>query len=272
MPELPEVETVVRDLRPLIVGQTIHSIRTGTRKLRTPWNPEWNTALVGRQIRSLNRRGKWIIAELDTSAMLLHLGMTGQLTVHPHAETVADHVHLQFQFADTELRFRDVRRFGGAEWFASLPVLHELLNTKLGPEPFDTEAKSFASVVRSANRTLKAILLDQAVIAGVGNIYADEALFRSHLHPETRGVDISMKQAEALRQAIVAVITKAIDARGSTIRDYIGGSGLRGGFQTEFCVYGRTGEPCTDCGTPIERVVVAGRSSHFCPKCQKRKR
>lgn len=272
MPELPEVETVVRDLRPLIVGQTIRSIRAGTKKLRTPWQPEWSESLAGQQIRSLNRRGKWIIAELDTSAMLLHLGMTGQLTVHPPADALADHVHLQFRFADTELRFRDVRRFGGAEWFSSLPVLHDLLDTKLGPEPFDTEAKVFASVLRSANRTLKAILLDQSVVAGVGNIYADEALFGSRLHPETRGVDISTKQAEALRQAVVAVITKAIEARGSTIRDYIGGSGLRGGFQAEHCVYGRTGEPCVLCATPIERIVVAGRSSHFCPKCQKRKR
>ncbi len=272
MPELPEVETVVRDLRPMIVGQTIHSMITGTKQLRTPWKPEWSAATAGQTLRSLNRRGKWIIAELDSSALLLHLGMTGQLTVHPHAEVLADHVHLQFQFAEKELRFRDVRRFGGAEWFESLPMLHDVLNTKLGPEPFDTVAATFASVVRSANRTLKAVLLDQSVIAGVGNIYADEALFQSNLHPETRGVDISTKQAEVLRQAIVAVITKAINARGSTIRDYIGGSGLRGGFQTEFCVYGRTGEPCVVCATPIERIVVSGRSSHFCPKCQKKKR
>jgi formamidopyrimidine-DNA glycosylase len=271
MPELPEVETVVRDLRPLIVGQTISSVLVGGAKLRTPWQSAWTEVLRKQSIQSLNRRGKWIIAELSSSAMLLHLGMTGQLTVHPHADELADHVHLRFRFLKDELRFRDVRRFGGAEWFESLPKLHDLLNTKLGPEPFDTEPESFASAVRSSNRTLKAILLDQAVVAGVGNIYADEALFRSRLHPETRGTQLGVKQAESLRQAMVAVITMAIDARGSTIRDYIGGSGLRGGFQSEFCVYGRTGEACVECGTPIERIVVAGRSSHFCPKCQRRK-
>jgi formamidopyrimidine-DNA glycosylase len=271
MPELPEVETVVRDLRPLIVGQTISSVLVGEAKLRTPWQPAWSDNIRKQTIRSLNRRGKWIIAELSSSAMLLHLGMTGQLTMHPHAEELADHVHLRFRFVKDELRFRDVRRFGGAEWFDTLPKLHDLLNTKLGPEPFDTEPKSFAASVRSSNRTLKAILLDQSVVAGVGNIYADEALFRSRLHPETRGTQVSVKQAEALRQAVVAVITHAIEARGSTIRDYIGGSGLRGGFQSEFCVYGRTGEPCVGCDSPIERIVVAGRSSHFCAKCQRQK-
>ena len=268
MPELPEVETVVRDLRPLLVGQRIRAITPGAGKLRRPWQPAWEAGLIGQRFEALHRRGKWILAHVGDSALLIHLGMTGQLTVQGPDVELANHVHLRFLLGAGELRFRDIRRFGSIEWYATPGEVHALLDTKLGPEPFATQPAPFATAIRSSARPLKAILLDQAVVAGVGNIYADEALFRARLHPRTLGKDVSEPKCELLRMAIIAVITKAIESRGSTIRDYVGGSGLRGGFQHEFCVYGRTGEPCVVCGTSISREVVAGRSSHTCPQCQ----
>jgi formamidopyrimidine-DNA glycosylase len=205
--------------------------------------------------------------------LLVHLGMTGQFTVVAKSTPVESHTHRVFDLDNhTQLRFRDIRRFGSVEWYASEELALKGIGEKLGPEPFDIPAAGFATDVRSSKRTLKAILLDQAVVAGVGNIYADEALFRSGLHPERRGNTVSVAECDLLRVAIETVIARAIEGRGSTIRDYVGGSGLRGGFQNEFAVYGRTGEPCVTCGTEIERVVVGGRSSHFCAKCQPRGR
>jgi len=272
MPELPEVETVVRDLRPLLTGRRLTVIHVGKAKLRRPWKAAWGKKLTGSTISSIRRRGKWIILDLDPAAhLIVHLGMTGQFTVNTVNVPTPDHTHLVFTLDDgNELRFRDVRRFGSVEWFAHADDVNHFLGERLGPEPFDMPAKQFHESLMSSKRTLKALLLDQTVVAGVGNIYADEALFRAGLHPECRGNAMTAKDCDRLRLAIVVVLTKAIESRGSTIRDYIGGSGLRGGFQDEFTVYGRTGEPCVKCNTPIERIRVAGRSSHYCPQCQQR--
>jgi formamidopyrimidine-DNA glycosylase len=291
MPELPEVETVVRDLRPLVVGRTITAVRHGTRKLRKPWDAAWNGKVAGCQIEGIRRRGKWIVMELrgvvsresQTSGpgararlrlapnprLVVHLGMTGQLTAVDAAEPQPDHLHLVFELGDaTELRFRDPRRFGCAVLLPDDAAV-EALFADLGPEPFGLDPVYFRTAVRKSSRTLKAILLDQCVVAGVGNIYADEASFRAKLHPRRKGTSLTPAEADRLRAAIEAVLTKAIDHRGSSIRDYVGGSGLRGGFQAEFTVYGRTGEPCGVCSTPIECVRLAGRASHYCPVCQK---
>ncbi len=272
MPELPEVETVVRDLRPLIVGRTISSIWLGPKKLRMPWSDVWNAGVVGASVAAIRRRGKWILVDLDSGAILLvHLGMTGQFTAVPTADPRPDHLHFVFDLGGGhELRYRDVRRFGSVQWIASDAVVQHAFGETLGPEPFDIPAVPFSTALRASRRNLKAILLDQSILAGVGNIYADESLFRAKLHPQTLGSDLTKAQCDRLRLAIEAVIVRAIDSRGSSIRDYIGGSGLRGGFQDEFAVYGRTGEPCDVCQTPIEMIRVAGRSSHYCPKCQKK--
>lgn len=269
MPELPEVETVVRDLRPLLTGRTITGVSVGPRNLRRPWKAAWTKHVVGRPIESLKRRGKWIAVGLTDSALLLHLGMTGQLTVHAAGEPRADHTHLVYALDNGhEWRFRDVRRFGSADWFATPGELDAFLADKLGPEPFDLDPTGFRESVRSSARCLKAILLDQSVVAGVGNIYADEACFRSGLWPGRRGHSLTKADCDRLREAIVAVLTKAIEGRGSTIKDYIGGSGLMGTYQGEFTVYGRTGEPCLQCATAIAMQRLSGRSSHFCPRCQ----
>lgn len=275
MPELPEVETVVRDLRPLLAGRTITGVWAGKPKLRRAWKKVWEKQLLGAGFGEINRRGKWILATVSreptasAGVLLVHLGMTGQFTVVPNTTPFELHTHRVFDLDnETQLRFRDVRRFGSMELYPSESAALANLGEKLGPEPFDIPAAAFASDVRSSKRTLKAILLDQSIVAGVGNIYADEASFRAGLHPERRGNTLTVAECDRLRTAIEEVIARAIDSRGSTIRDYVGGSGLRGGFQNEFAVYGRTGEACVTCGGEIERVVVGGRSSHFCGKCQ----
>ncbi|MCE9561081.1 MAG: bifunctional DNA-formamidopyrimidine glycosylase/DNA-(apurinic or apyrimidinic site) lyase [Planctomycetes bacterium] len=277
MPELPEVETVVRDLRPLLTGRSIVSVRHSKKKLRRPWKPEWNANATGAKIAGVRRRGKWILVDLVSRdpkgiapLLRVHLGMSGQFTVVSAATPEQDHVHLVFALDNsTELRLRDPRRFGAAEWFASRAALETEMDAELGPEPFGMDAAAFHTTVTGTTRNLKAILLDQTIVAGVGNIYADEALFRARLHPGRKGKSLKPAETDRLREAIEAVITKAIKSRGSTIRDYVGGSGLRGGFQNEFAVYGRTDEACPTCGTAIKCERLAGRSSHYCPNCQK---
>jgi formamidopyrimidine-DNA glycosylase len=271
MPELPEVETVVRDLRPLVAGRRVTRVEAGTRKLREPWSTEWGQRLRGRNVRRVWRRGKWIILDLDDgSALVVHLGMTGRFTAVPAAAPREPHTHLVFTLDNgTELRFRDTRRFGSVRLFADAEAVRQFLDARLGPEPFDLPKDAWRQALRGTQRSLKAVLLDQSVVAGVGNIYADEALHAARLPPHQRGSDTTPAQAERLRRAVAEVLERAIASRGSTIRDYVGGSGLQGGFQEEFRVYGRTGKPCPTCGRPVERVRLAGRSTHYCPQCQR---
>jgi formamidopyrimidine-DNA glycosylase len=272
MPELPEVETVVRDLRPLLVGRRFAAVRVGRCKLRRPWKRDWAARLVGAAVAGVRRRGKWIVLDLDAGPRLVvHLGMTGQFTVAPAIEPVPDHTHLVFELegGESQLRFRDARRFGSVELFADEAAVRAFLADRLGPEPSEIDPAAFRAALRRTGRPVKALLLDQAVVAGVGNIYADEALFRAGLHPLRLGRTVTDAEADRLREAVAAVIAAAIEHRGSTIRDYVGGSGLRGGYQDEFRVYGRAGEACPTCSAAIEVVRVAGRSSHYCPGCQK---
>jgi len=279
MPELPEVETVVRDLRPALVGRRFATIESGRQALRRPWRREWEPALCDVPIRALKRRGKWIVIELeDAYHLVVHLGMTGQLTVVPANTERKNHTHLVFTLDDQrQLRFRDIRRFGSATLFVGERAVEDYFRKSgLGPEPFDLRneqtARTWWQAVKASKRNLKAILLDQTIVAGVGNIYADESLFQARLHPERRGSSLTAAVANVLKDSIIDVLERAIVARGSTIRDYIGGSGLKGGFQEEFFVYGRTGEPCRMCQTAIKCIRLAGRSTHFCPNCQRRKR
>lgn len=272
MPELPEVETVVRDLRGPLVGRTIRALCVGPKMLRRAWDDSWNERIVGRAVRQVERRGKWIRIDLGGPWLLVHLGMTGQFTVASGKTPRLDHTHVVFTLdrGKEELRFRDVRRFGSVRLFESAAALEAFFaGQKLGPEPFDLDADYWRSALQKTHRNLKAILLDQRVVAGVGNIYADESLFVARLHPSRAGKQLRAEEANALQAAIREVLTHAIELRGSSIRDYIGGSGLKGGYQDEFRVYGRTDEPCLRCRTPIERIVLAGRSTHYCPKCQR---
>jgi formamidopyrimidine-DNA glycosylase len=275
VPELPEVETVVRELRPNLVGRRITATRAGKLNLRKPWRSEWARAITGRAIAAVTRRGKWIIIEVaEGPYLVVHLGMTGQFTVTPAEAPRRDHTHLVFGLDDgAELRFRDVRRFGSATLFAGRDELDaSFVTAGLGPEPFGLDRAYWRESLAGTNRNLKAVLLDQTVVAGVGNIYADESLFHARLHPAHRGRDLALAEADRLRRSIAHILPDAIERRGSSIRDYIGGSGERGAYQNEFRVYGRTGEACLRCKTAIVRIRLAGRSTHFCPKCQPARR
>lgn len=271
MPELPEVETIVRDLRPALVGRCIAAVRAGRKPLRKPWSARWRTLLVGQCVHAVRRRGKWIILEVESErALVFHLGMTGRLTVSARNERVPAHTHLVFKLDnDSELRFNDIRRFGSATLLDGVEALQRFFEkSRLGPEPTDLDPAWWRQRLAATQRCLKAVLLDQTVVAGVGNIYADESLFEARLHPVRIASTITRAEAGRLRKAIVTVLDRAIDKRGSSIRNYVGGSGLKGNYQNEFRVYGRTGECCPRCPTPIERVRLAGRSTHFCPRCQ----
>ena len=269
MPELPEVETVVRDLRPLLVGRTIARIETSRFALRNRWPTGAAKAVVGRTVQAIARRGKWILIDLGEPWLLVHLGMTGQFTVAADSERQS-HTHLIFTLKEGgELRFRDIRRFGSVSLFADRPSLDAFfVANKLGPEPFDIDAETWRAGLKKTSRNLKACLLDQRLVAGVGNIYADEALHEARLHPTILGKRLTRDQAERLRAAVITVLERAIVLRGSSIRNYVGGSGLQGSMQNEFRVYGRTDEPCLRCETPVTRIVLGGRSTHFCAKCQ----
>lgn len=273
MPELPEVETVVRDLQPSLSSRCLARVRQASRQaLRTPWRPSWSAAVAGQRIRSVARRGKWILMTLENESILVfHLGMTGQLTIVPEETPLADHTHLLFDLENgQQLRFRDIRRFGSVTLFFSRQALEDFfVASRLGPEPFDAAAKYWRDCLCDSKRCLKAVLLDQSVVAGVGNIYADEALFEARLHPARLACDLDKAEADRLRRAVAVVLRRGIERRGASIRNYVDGAGLPGQFQNEFRVYNRTGKPCPRCGAAIECRRLAGRSSHFCPGCQK---
>ena len=275
MPELPEVETVVRDLIPLLTLKTIVKVEVPGKKLRRPWNPLWSQLLENQTIEKVTRRGKWIIISLRSNLQLLiHLGMTGQLCVFNQKTPRQSHVNLVFSLdrGVEELRFRDIRRFGSAGLFLSQQALNEFFESReLGPEPFNIPEDYWLTTLAKSSRNLKAFLLDQKNITGVGNIYADESLFKSCLNPSRKAESLSKKEALMLAKCIREVLSCAIENRGSTIMNYVGGSGLMGGYQDEFQAYGRTGEPCRKCGQPIKKIVLAGRSTHFCPICQPKK-
>ena len=275
MPELPEVETVVRDLIPLLTLKTIVKVEVPGKKLRRPWNPLWSQLLENQTIEKVARRGKWIIISLRSNLQLLiHLGMTGQLCVFNQKTPRQSHVNLVFSLdrGVEELRFRDIRRFGSADLFLSQQALNEFFESReLGPEPFNIPEDYWLTTLAKSSRNLKAFLLDQKNITGVGNIYADESLFKSGLNPSRKAESLSKKEALMLAKCIGEVLSCAIENRGSTIMNYVGGSGLMGGYQDEFQAYGRTGEPCRKCGQPIKKIVLAGRSTHFCPICQPKK-
>lgn len=271
MPELPEVETVVRDLRGPLVGCRLSTLQVSRKALRRRWSARWTPMVLGRTVLSVNRRGKWILIDLGGPVLVVHLGMTGQFVVAPSILPRADHTHLVFGLDDgmQELRFRDIRRFGSATLFTGRAELASFFHASgLGPEPFELDKAYWRDALAKTSRCLKAILLDQRVVAGVGNIYADEALFEARLCPRLLGKQAATAQADRLRRAVVTVLCRGIDKRGSSIRNYVGGSGLRGRYQEEFRAYGRTGEPCRRCRTPIAQIRLAGRSTHFCPRCQ----
>jgi formamidopyrimidine-DNA glycosylase len=277
VPELPEVETVVRGLRLSLPGHEIVDVRFG--KTDFVEGPEAIAGrLPGMRISDVTRMGKFICIALEPGTagiagssshfyLIVHLGMTGRLTVLPSTEPVLPHTHVFFALDDgRELRYTDIRRFGRMLMVqeSELPVFAG----RLGKEPLEISAEEFCRSFASRRARVKALLLDQSVLRGVGNIYADESLFRARLHPERIAENLSKKQLLELRQKIRDVLEEAIRSRGSSISDYVDSEGKRGNFQLRHRVYQRTGMLCFRCRAKIKRVIVAGRSSHFCPRCQ----
>ena len=265
MPELPEVETVVRSLMPHLTGRVIRSAEF--RQVRVLRGDPDQTArrLVGRKITNLERRGKFIMMHLGPGGGIftVHLGMTGKLLI---GGEIGKHTHAIVQLDRGVLTYDDPRQFGRLEWSEGAPRSV----AKLGPEPLLVEFDDFRKKLHARKTRVKALLLDQTFLGGVGNIYADEALFRAGIHPLARSSKIGALRAKRLYDAVREVLSEAIESRGSSVSDYVDADGRLGSFQQSHRVYQRHGEPCLVCGRPIRRTLVAQRGTHFCASCQKR--
>ena len=274
MPELPEVETIAAGLRAVIAGRTIRDARCLLPKLLRETRPDDLAPLAGSRISGVRRRGKILIIEAESRALLVHLKMTGRFLWVRADEPLDDHTHfiLAFDDAAEELRFRDVRKFGFLRCLPSGEVDACDEVARLGPEPLEIGPEEFAARLAARKGRLKSVLLDQRVLAGVGNIYADESLHAAGLHPLTAAARLAPGESRRLRSALRRILKAAIAAGGSSIRDYRGVGGEIGGFQTRHRVYGREGKACRRCGGTIRRIVVGGRSTFYCPKCQPEKR
>ncbi len=282
MPELPEVETVRRGLNQHTLDRSI----TGTEVLlpRTIADPdttaEFIAALHQTQIRTWHRRGKYLYAELTSAAtgkpagwLGVHLRMTGQLLwVRPDAD-LTKHTRVRlFVGKDWELRFVDQRTFGQMWWVPPGKQLEQVMTglSKLGPEPFDPafSVEYLIAKLQKSQRNIKTVILDQTLVAGVGNIYADEALFLSKIHPQTSACELSPSQVAALHHSIVSVLTTSIEQGGTTFSNYLSVEGTNGNYAGMAWVYNRTNQPCRICQTPIEKIRLGGRGTHYCPECQ----
>jgi formamidopyrimidine-DNA glycosylase len=265
MPELPEVQQVVTTLSPLATGAIVKAVPHVRGDMVLPAGFDIGVAVTGRTIRRVSRRGKRIVFWLDDgNRFYVHLGMTGRLTAEAPAAETKKHTHLVVEL-DTggQLRLVDPRRFGAIVWLGAAR------DAGIGPEPLTLRPNDFAKRLSKTTRVIKAALLDQNLVAGLGNIYVDEALHLAGVHPLTPACDVDRETARRLNRAIKRVLRRAIKAGGSSIRDYVDALGNRGGFQNQHRVYDREGKPCAKCKTPIVRIVVGGRSTHFCPDCQK---
>lgn len=274
MPELPEVETTVRSLRPRLSGLEMSSFRLLFPPILRNKNRNVLRELRGRKIRSLARRGKMILIHCEKNLTLIfHLKMTGQLLSYPKKEPVDKHTHfiLTFKGKNRELRFRDARKFGFVSCVQSPEVLDCPELKSLGPEPLELSFQNFLNLFQDRKARLKSLLLNQNFIAGIGNIYADEILFEAKLHPLSSASALHKEDIRRLWKATRHVLKKAIAARGSTIRDYRNGEGEVGSFQNFLKVYGRKSLPCRRCGGKIERLRLGQRSTFFCPCCQRKK-
>jgi formamidopyrimidine-DNA glycosylase len=290
MPELPEVEVTRRRLAPLFVGRTILRVETTADSYFFLTRPhELKQRLTGRRVRDLVRHGKYLLAELDDgSSLLLHLGMTGQLfssgaasarllsakkrqALAPAQQLEFEpdrHTHLRLYFRDgaPAVLFRDVRKFGKCRWLK--PGAKDARLDKLGVDALSANGDTLLQAARARTIPIKSLLLEQKVIAGVGNIYADEALFLAGVRPTRRANRVTAAECAAIVRAVKKVMRRSIATGGSSISDYVQPDGSDGGYQNERRVYARGGEPCRTCQTPIKRLVIGARSTHYCPTCQ----
>jgi formamidopyrimidine-DNA glycosylase len=278
MPELPEVETVVRGLRPKLEGQRLQLVEQRRPDLRFPLPENFAARLTGRRVERIRRRAKYMLLDLDDGQVLLcHLGMSGRMVIVERAggaprQPLDRHDHIIFTTeAGTEIRFNDARRFGMMDLIAAEALDSHPLLRALGPEPLgnDFNGPALAAALKGKRSPIKAALLDQQVVAGLGNIYVCEALFFAGLSPRRQAYTVQGGRAEKLTAAVRSVLARAIDAGGSSLRDYVQANGELGYFQHEWAVYGREGEGCRSCGGAVQRLVQSGRSTFFCPRCQR---
>jgi formamidopyrimidine-DNA glycosylase len=296
MPELPEVETIRRQLAPLVEGRTLKRVEILDSRWSRPLAPhELADAIVGRRVERLGRRGKYLVWHLSDDVHLAqHLRMTGSVLCEPDPEPIHTRVRIELGPARARratgtdgaparrnghrggrrLAIVDPRRFGTGELLLGEPALEAFFAARLGYEPFDERftPEHLHSLARGRSAPIKALLLDQRQIAGVGNIYADEALFRAGVHPLRPAGRLTREQYVRLRETIIEALTEGIDARGATIDDFRHVDGVRGSFQDRFLVHRRAGEPCPHCGTTIVKMLVAGRGTYVCETCQSRPR
>lgn len=270
MPELPEVETTRRGLAPHLLGRTVVGLDVRQPRLRWPLPDELRENLRGQRILDVERRAKYLLVHTEPGSALLHLGMSGSLRVLPASTPVGAHDHVDWRLDSGQvLRFTDPRRFGSQLW-QPRGQTHPLL-AGLGPEPLSDDFDGDLLWARSRGRkaAVKLLLMDQAVVVGVGNIYASEALFAAGIHPRRAAGSVSRERYARLADEVKRILAYAIRRGGTTLRDFISPDGLPGYFEQELFAYGREGEPCRVCGTPIRAIVLGQRSTFFCPRCQR---
>ena len=272
MPELPEVEITKQGIEPFLVGQSIKNFIVRNRKLRWPVPEKLESTLAGLKVKSIDRRAKYIIIDCGAGWLLIHLGMSGSLRVlNSPNDSATKHDHYDILLAnDTIIRYRDPRKFGALLWTRQNPAIHRLIKN-LGPEPLDQDfdGNVLYQNLRTKSSSIKLQIMNNQVVTGVGNIYANESLFHAGIRPTRRANSISREKLHILVTAIKKTLTKAIQSGGSSLRDFYLTDGSTGYFQHEYKVYGRDGEKCHICDTPIKTVTLGQRSSFYCPTCQK---
>jgi formamidopyrimidine-DNA glycosylase len=269
MPELPEVEVTRRGLAPHVTGRTIAAVAVREPRLR--WRvPDAVRKLAGRTVRSIRRRGKYLLVDCGDGHLIVHLGMSGSLRLAAPGEPPGRHDHLDLAIGGRLLRLRDPRRFGAVLWTEAPPRAHPLIRD-LGVEPLSRalDARRLYALTRARRTSIKQFLMDARRIAGIGNIYACESLFVAGIRPQTRAGALSLERCARLAGAIKKTLRAAIRAGGSSLRDFVGGDGRPGYFQMRARVYDRAGEACRRCGATIRRIVQGQRASYYCPRCQR---
>lgn len=270
MPELPEVETIRRGIEPWVLGQPVAGVVIRQAQLRWMVSPDLAGHLVGRSFTAVHRRAKYLLLQNLNGCLLIHLGMSGSLRIVASELEAGRHDHVDIVFENGRcLRLNDPRRFGAVLWVGKNPEEHALL-AHLGPEPLSDEFNGAMLYARSRGRKLavKNYIMDQRIVVGVGNIYASEALYRAGIHPAFAAGRISLRRYELLAEAVRQVLTEAIAAGGTTLRDFTDEKGRPGYFSQQLLVYGREGLPCAHCGGPITCATIGQRSSYFCRRCQ----
>lgn len=270
MPELPEVETTCRGIRPLLSGRRVTGCVVRNPRLRQPVSVALREAIQGQLLLEVRRRAKYLLLVFSDGCVIVHLGMSGSLRVVRANEPATAHDHVDIVFGEQALRLRDPRRFGLMLWHAGDGCSHPLL-AGLGPEPLDEDFDGvrLGAIMSASRMPIKQALMDGRKVVGIGNIYASESLFRARVHPLLPASGLGRVRYQRLAQAVRETLTAAIAAGGSTLKDFVGSDGRPGYFQQTYAVYGREGLPCRVCGTAVRRAVMAQRATYWCPRCQR---